>query len=340
VPQKPLKSKILIVITVCCFVGGCGGGRSQFRYAELPISYSAVTHVADSLGYAKAQGLNYFVISVPAGPDVVASLRNAGPSGAYAGGIAVTPVITMIAADAHPVILGTTLDSDQQVQVVTFSRTGITKDAASLRGKRVGVVRNTVGDIYLSRWLAQAGAHESDLVVVDGRPGDLRSLLVDGALDAAILWDPFVAQSVQRYKERVAKDPSRNRGDPVVLVDPTMYHLAFNIVTTRDYLQSKRSEMMALLRASISAADYVNSDPHRSQIPLEKWLTLDGGDLDHFMKTTQFKVHLDVPRMKDWMRTELEWLRSKQPDTKIPADFSQFIDTSLLKSINPALVTE
>lgn len=333
-------SSVFIGLALLLFLGGCRSTSPQFRFAELPISYSAVTHLAQSLGYCKAEGLNYFAISVPAGPDVVASLRNGGPSGAYAGGIAVTPVITMIAANDSPVVLATTLDSDEQVQVVTFSHTGITKDPSSLRRKVIGVVRNTVGDIYLSRWLAQGGVPETEVVVVDGRPGDLRSLLIGGKLDAAVLWDPYVAQSVRQYRERIAANPSENRGEPIVLVDPKLYHLAFNIVTTRSYLDEKRPELIALLRAAISASEHVKNDPRQSQVALESWLGLQAGDLDHFMTTTRFDVHLNVPKMKEWMREELQWLQTKQSGGVVPDDLSGFIDPSLLKSINPQLVKE
>jgi len=335
-----LKNTAFALFGAACFMAGCSRERPSFRFAELPISYSAVTHIAEEQGFFKAQGLNYFAVSVPAGPDVVAVLRNTGPSGATAGGIAVTPVITMIGAGAHPVVLATILDSDEQVQVVTFSRTGITKDANSLRGKRMGVVRNTVGDIYLSRWLAQTGLSEKDLTVVDGRPGDLRSLLADGALDAAILWDPFVSQSIRRYQDVIAKNPSADRGAPTIIVDSTLYHLAFNVVTTKEQLETHRPEILSLLRAVVSGGDYINADPRRSQMLLSQWLKIDTGDLDHFMSTSKFAVHLDVPKMKAWMRTELDWLLTKDPKSLNPDDFSPFIDSTLLKAVNPALVAE
>ena len=340
--RQSLRS-FLVALVVMCAAVGCDKPqkqKEQFKFAELPISYSAVTHLADALGYCKQEDLNYFTQSVPAGPDVVAALRNTGSSGANAGGIAVTPVITMIAAGDQPVVLATTIISDQQVRLVTFANTGITSDPTTLRGKRIGVVRNTNGDIYLSRLLKKGGLTEKDVVLVNGRPSDLRNLLLDGSLDAAALWDPFVAQAVRMYGQNVAKDASRNRGEPLLLVDKGLHTLAFNIVTTKAQLQNRRADLVRLLKAAVAGGQFIDRDKKQSQAMLEKWLDLQSGDLDFFMTTTQFGVQLDVPQMKEWMKGELEWLKTSQPDAKVPSDLSSYIDGSLLKEVNAALVKE
>jgi hypothetical protein len=98
--------------------------------------------------------------------------------------------------------------------------------------------------------------------------------------------------------------------------------------------------LLAFLRAAVSASDYIRNNPRRSQVDLERWLGLETGDLDHFMATTQFEVHLNVPEMKESTREELRWLQTRQPGVAVPEDLSRFIDSSLLKSVNPASVKE
>jgi NitT/TauT family transport system substrate-binding protein len=313
---------------------------TSLLFAQLPITYSAVTYMAEAKGYFKEEGLNYLSISVPAGPDVVTALRGTGSSAADAGGIAITPVITMIGAGVHPVVVATTLSSNRQAKLVTFSHTGITQDPTTLKGKRIGVTRNTNGDIYLSRLLRKGGLNRQDATLVNGRPADLRGLLVRGELDAAVLWDPFVVQTVREYRLQLNDNKIPSRGDPLIWVDSTLHTLAFNIVTTQSKLAKNRDQIIRMLRATIKAENYIRQNRKEAQALLERWLNLQTGDLDDFFATTEFHVHLDVPQLKHWMKEELEWLRETRPDAKRPDDLSNYVDATLLQSVEPNRVKE
>ena len=307
---------------------------------EMPISYSAVTHIAYSNGYIAAEGLSYNVISVPAGPDIINSLRGGGDKSADIGSIAVTPIITMIGAGDYPVILATVIKSNVQVQLVSFSSTGITQNPKTLKGKKIGYVASTNGEVYLSRLLKKADMSEKDIIAVNGRPADIKSLLLRGDIDAAILWDPFVAQLVRQGKEISTDKTQISRGEPVVYVDPDLYTLRFNITTTKMKLSQYRPEFIKFLRASVKASQYIKENPDKARHELEKWLNLYEGELGYFVDTTSFTVHLDVPQLKSDMQTELEWLKARLPTTIIPNDFSPYIDSSLLKEIDSTKVKE
>ncbi len=336
---------ILAIIAVTCLYGckprPSGPGVSQpirFTFAQIPIIYSAVSEIAGANGYFAQEGLQYSVFSVPAGPDVVTALKASAGSGVGAGAIAITPVITMIGAGDHPVILATTLSSNRQTKLVTFARTGITHDAQTLKGKRIGVTLNTNGDIYLSRLLRKGRLTSKDVTLVNGRPADLQGLLLRGDLDAAVLWDPFVVQTVRQAKTDGSS--AQSRGELRVLVDPSLHTLAFNIVTTQEKLNRNRDALVRVLRALIKAELYIHDHPKEAQEALEKWLRLQPGDLDDFFATTEFHVQADAPRLKNWMAEELVWLRERRPDTQVPVDLTPFVDDSLLKSIDPGRVRE
>lgn len=312
----------------------------RLLFAQISITYSAVTFIAEKNGYLKEEGLNYSSVSEPAGPDVVTALKGTGSNAANAGGIAITPVITMIGAGDHPVVLATTLTSNRQVKLVTFSQTGITEDPATLKGKRIGVTRNTNGDVYLSRLLRKGGIRAQDATLVDGRPSELKRSLLRGDVDAAILWDPFVVQAIREYRGEVTAKNIKSRGEPEMFVDPTLATLAFNIVTTQEKLANNREQLILMLRALIKAEGFMRQNPKEAQSLLEKWLGLQTGDLDDFFSTTEFHVYLDTAQTKQWMKEELAWLRENRSDTKVPNDLSSFVDASLLKSVDASRVKE
>ena len=313
---------------------------ASLRFAQLPITYSAVTFIADAKGFYKREGLDYVSFSVPAGPDVVTSLRAKSSARADAGGIAITPVATMIGGGNEPVLLATTMTSDTQTKLVTFTATGITNDPATLKGKRIGVTYYTNGDVYLSRLLAKGGLTRKDVLIVGNKPADVRNSLVQGSIDAAILWDPFVVQVGRDYKALVAAGKTKDRGSVQVFVDPPLYTLAFNIVTTRSALASKRDSLVKMLQGTIMASEFIRKNPQETQRMLEQWLGLQMGDLDNFMQTTDFHVYLDVPKVKLWMTGELTWLKQMKSDTNVPTDLNPYIDSSLLKAVDNARVHE
>ena len=306
---------------------------SPLRIVQLPITYSAVTHLADAKGHIRAQNLPYVIISVPAGPDLATALRAKGEASGAVGGIAITPVVTMIASGEQPVIIATTLTSNRQAKLVTFARGGITDDPTTLRGKRIGVTKNTNGDIYLSRLLKKGKVTNAQ--IVNGRPADLRALLVRGDIDAAILWDPFVLQAERTY--RVDRDARRvpDRGEVLILVDPSLHTLAFNVVTTAEKLRRHRSELIKLLRALVSTEQFISTDRAGAQAELERWLNLDRGDLRDLFETTTFRVEVDEPSLQRWLREELAWWKEQHPDATIPTNVSPYVDSSLIAEIDP-----
>jgi ABC-type nitrate/sulfonate/bicarbonate transport system substrate-binding protein len=308
------------------------------RMAQLPISYSALSFLAESRGFNSQAGLQYTSVSVPAGPDVVTSLRSQSPDSAVVGTIAFTPVATMVGAGDAPVVIVTMMSSNRQAKLVTFETTGITVDPTTLRGKRIGVTRNTNGDIYLSRLLARGGLSERDVILVGGRPADLRASLVRGDLDAAVLWDPFVVQAKREYQRLRSESKTPDRGAALDFVDPQLHTLAFNVVSTREKLNANRSSIERLVRGLIFAEGELRRDPIAAQASVEGWLGLESGDLTEFFATSEFRVHLDLAKGPKWLGEELEWLGSRDPSVVIPSDLTTFFDSSVLESIDSSRV--
>lgn len=304
----------------------------ELKAVELPISYSAVTHLAQSRDLIARQGVDYRVLSVQAGPDVINALRVKGTGAVDVGSIATTPVAVMIGAGDQPVVLATLITSPAQVRLLTFSDSGISADPASLRGKRVGFVGSTVGEIYLSRLLSKAGMTEPDIKAVNGRPADLKALLLRKDLDAAVLWDPFIAQAV---RQAAAMNSGR---EAKIFVEPGLYNLAFYLVVMRGTVDTRRPDLLRFLKACVIAGDAIESDRAAAQKELEAWLGLEQGDLKYFLDTTSFRVHLDPHQITSDLRAELEWLRARQPTTQIPQDLSPYVDSSLLTSVEAGRV--
>jgi sulfonate transport system substrate-binding protein len=321
--------KIIQTAALCAALVVSGAAlAAPVKMAELSIAYSALSRIAAILGFIDSEKADVEILPVLMGPDAVGQLRS--PAGAQLATIAVTPVVTMIGAGADPVVLATTLTSKRQVQLVTFEHTGITDDPKTLRGKRIGRVRNTVGEIYLTRLLERSGLRQSDVELVHASPSDLVNLLVRSDLHAAVLWDPFPVHVKRRYGQS-----GKNELDVRVFIDESLYTLAFNIVSTKAKLRGNEESVKRLLLALLKAEGHFRKEPHDAQIKLEGWLGLSMGDLDHFMRTTNFRVELDQSRMERWLVEEMTWLKSVDTVKHAPLNMAPYIDASFLRAVAP-----
>ena len=330
---------VVVIAGIIWFASGSKPAeQTKLTIAQISIAYSSVSEIANEMNYFKDNGLTASVQSVSAGPDVVTALRS--QAGADVGTIAVTPVATMIGAGDNPVVIATMMTSDEQVQLATFTKTGITADPSTLKGKKIGYIANTNGHIYLSRLLEKGGLSKDDVTLVAGKPADLVNLLVKGDIDAAVFWDPFIQQAQRSYKEQLAASTATDRGDYVTYSDKTLYTTAFNIVTTKEKLAANKPAIESLLRSLIQSEAYIKQNPADAQKKLETWLKLQPGDLDHFMKTSSLHVELNVPQMTKWLGDERTWLGTVQDVKDTRTDMSQFVDSSILESIDASRVTK
>lgn len=335
----PVLAAIVVIAGILWFASGTKPvEQTKLTIAQISIAYSSVSELANEMNYFKDNGLNATVQSVAAGPDVVTALRS--PAGADVGTIAVTPVATMIGAGDNPIVLATIMTSDEQVQLATFTKSGITEDPSTLKGKKIGYIANTNGHIYLSRLLQKGGLSKDEVTLVAGKPADLVNLLVKGDIDAAVIWDPFIEQAKKAYGDQLTAKTVPDRGDYVTYNDKSLYTTAFNIVTTKEKLDANKPAIEAMIRGLIQSEAYIKQNPADAQKKLETWLNLQPGDLDHFMQTTSFHVALDVPQMTKWLGDERTWLGTVQDVKDTRTDMSQFVDSSILESIDPSRVTK
>jgi len=329
--------RIICIIYIIPIVCSCNSPeKKEIKLAQLPIALSLVTRVADQHDFFKNANIKCSVISEPAGPAVVNALKSNAESSPTCGTIAITPTVTMIASKQKPVIIGTILYSKTEVKLVSFASKHITDNPNSLKGKRIGLVRNTIGDIYFSRLLKKIHLKPEDVIIVNGKPGDLKNLLLKNNIDAAVLWTPFATQCATE-----AKLQTSTKDDEVVISnDSTLYTVSMHIVTTEQKLKENRAGLVKFLKALTFSESYIQNNLGSVQSDFEKWLGLKTGELNDFITHSRFTVDLNVPQTKEFLTSELQWLKESKKDAYIPGDLSPFIDASLLKEVDPKRVKE
>jgi sulfonate transport system substrate-binding protein len=80
------------------------------------------------------------------------------------------------------------------------------KTVADLKGKRIALNRGSNVHYLLVQALKKAGVNYSDVQTVFLPPADARAAFERGAVDAWVIWDPFLAAAQKQLQARVLTD--------------------------------------------------------------------------------------------------------------------------------------
>ncbi|MGE0557629.1 MAG: ABC transporter substrate-binding protein [Burkholderiales bacterium] len=158
---------------------------------------------------------------------------------------------------AHPDLRFIFTVAECPYRVVARRSAGIAT-LADLRGKRVGIQRESSAEYFLGVMLATAGLKISDVVCehfmahTDRPISRLPEALQSGLIDAVALWEP----QVERARRAIGDDA-------VEFYDPALYTEKFNLCTTQANLDDPvmRKRIVGFVRALIEAARQLKVEP-------------------------------------------------------------------------------
>ncbi len=81
-----------------------------------------------------------------------------------------------------------------------------------LVGKRVGVVRNTVGEYLLDVVLLEHNIDPEEVIKVGVLSEDAANALLNGGVDAVVTWEPYLSEAVEKTGGRILFDSTEIQG--------------------------------------------------------------------------------------------------------------------------------
>ena len=158
----------------------------------------------------------------PLGVSVTWTEFNAGPVQLEAlnvgsidfGDVGEAPPIFAQAAGAPLVYAGATVPRPK-LEAIVVPKDSPIKTVADLKGKRVAYNKGSNVQYFLVKLLQKNGLQYSDVQSIFLPPADARAAFEKGAIDAWIIWDPFLAAAQKTLNARLLADASgivNNRG--------------------------------------------------------------------------------------------------------------------------------
>jgi sulfonate transport system substrate-binding protein len=191
-----------------------------------------------------ALGVGVKWVEFPAGPQLLEGLNVGSVDVGYVGE---APPIFAQAAGANFVYIGNDPPAPE-AEAIVVPRDSAIRTVAGLKGRKVALNKGSNVHYLLVRALEKAGLAYADIQPVFLPPADARAAFEKGAVDAWVIWDPFLAAVQKQTGARLLAD---GRG----LVNNYAYYLA-----ERGYAQKQPQVVKALFDDNVEQGRWLKAN--------------------------------------------------------------------------------
>jgi sulfonate transport system substrate-binding protein len=224
----------------------------------------------------KLAGLGVAVrwVEFPAGPQLLEGLNVGSVDVGYVGE---APPIFAQAAGANFVYVGNDPPAPEAEAIVVPADSAI-RTVAGLKGKKVALNKGSNVHYLLVRALERAGLTYADIQPVFLAPADARAAFEKGAVDAWVIWDPFLAAVEKQTGARILAD---GRG----LVNNYAFYLA-----ERGYAQKQPQVIKALFDDNVEQGRWLKANIPQAAALIAPLQGLDAAVVELSLRRYQFGV--------------------------------------------------
>ncbi len=218
------------------------------------------------------------------------------------------------------------IDNYETTYVMWRTDSGL-KTIQNLKGKRIGVPLQTIGEFHLGRSLELNGINLSQVTLVNVRATDSEEALVNKEVDAVVTWEPFVTSIKQHLAEDIFALPIQSG------------QLAYwNLVSSPEWIKSHAEIIKRLVKSLIEAEDYMSIHESEAKNTLQTRMNWSDIQILSIWSQNQFGLSLDQS-MITAMEDEARWMIANNLTTEeqVP-DFDNYIYEDALKAVKPEAV--
>jgi NitT/TauT family transport system substrate-binding protein len=123
------------------------------------------------------------------------------------------------------------------------------ENIADLRGKRIGYQKETYSDYMLNVVLERNGLTKDDVIHVETKAEDIEPL-VNGEVDALVVFEPFASEAVEKVNGRKIFDTSQMPG---LIPDVMAFHKSF--------IDEKPEDVQAFVQVWYKTTEFIKTNP-------------------------------------------------------------------------------
>lgn len=199
---------------------------------------------------------------------------------------------------------------------------------SDLKGKKIGVTKNTTSDYFLEAFLIDNLISPDDVQYVYLKPKEIVDAMLSGEIDACHVWHPHV------YKIQKVLG-SNHVSWPAQVGQP--YH--FLLMTKEKWIDNNKDIAKRLINALAKGEDFVSSNLELAKDSYAKLSGLKGEALDLKWKGMQLILSLDQSMLIHMENQARFKIQNKQVDSTTIPNYMDFIHYETLESVSKDSVT-
>ncbi len=287
-----------------------------------PLEVSGLLFIAQDQGFFADNGLNATIKMYDAGINTMDAL--------YAGNLDVATaselVFTRNALNNKKIHGIASIGKSDFHYIIAWKDKGIF-NISDLKGKKIGVAKDTSAEFYLGRFLQLHGIKMEEITIVNLKPADMVAPIINGEVDAVSTWDPYAYQVENRL------------GVNATIWADQSGQLMYWMAICRDDLITNRPELIErFLRALNQAEDFAVMHPDEARKIIQKRFGSDDAYMERVTPKTQLTLSLDQSLIIA-SEDESRWLiKNNLTDKKEVPVFLDYIYQDGLNAVRPAAV--
>ncbi|MBI5035375.1 MAG: NrtA/SsuA/CpmA family ABC transporter substrate-binding protein [Chloroflexi bacterium] len=222
-------------------------------------------------------------------------------------------------------VLGS-IGKSQYFYIVAREDLGIA-NFADLKGKKIGVVRNTIAEFYLGRFLERRGILASQVTLVDVNIADSEQVILSGNVDAIMTRPPYIIPIQERL------------GDSALVWEAQNLQALYAVLIARtDWIADHPELLRQFYRALVQAEEYLVRHPSEAKSIVQTRLKLDDAYMAAVWSQNQYALSLDQSLIIA-LEDEARWMiKHNLTNEKTTPNFTEYICEDALKAVKPEAV--
>ncbi|MBI4790603.1 MAG: NrtA/SsuA/CpmA family ABC transporter substrate-binding protein [Chloroflexi bacterium] len=287
-----------------------------------PTEAAGLVYIAEAQGFFAANGVVIVHRPYDTGATAIQALLN---NEVDIAGVSEVPFVNAV-FQQKPVSMYATLAKVQYAYLIGRKDRGI-QTPADLRGKKIGLPRQTMAEFYLGRFLELQGLKIQDVTLVETAPPAAMDALNGGTVDGVVVWNPFAHQLRQQWAEQ---------GTFFQVQSGQAAYAAS--VARNDWIAAHSELLKRSLIAIVQAEQFTINRPAEAKAIVQKRMNYDAAFMDSVWSENQYALALDrslIAAMED----EARWLIANNltAEKRVP-DFTDYVYVDALKAVKPGAV--
>ncbi|GGC73451.1 ABC transporter substrate-binding protein [Undibacterium terreum] len=322
--MKELPAIFRILALLLAFAFAPDLSASELTIAVSTTGMSTPFYVAEKLGMFAQEGLKVKLLDCPSGSRCIKQMFD---GKAQLATVSDLPIMFNSFERKDLVVLSTFCTTNFDTKLIVRKSGNITS-VKDLAGKRIAIPMGTSSQYAFDLIALAEGLDPRSMGLINMAPEDMPQAMLSHKIDAAAVFEPTAYKLVQELG-----------GEGQRLNIESVHTLSFNLVTLKPSMNTRRDDMVRLMRALDNAALYIQGNQEKSKAILLEHLKLEPAFISWAWSDFRFNLVLSQSLLTS-LESEARWaIRENLISNHQIPNFLDVLEPAILRKVRPGSVT-